>query len=87
MVDNELPAADVELTLAALSAPEGQAAWRLYHMVGDVLRNHAVEAEMSPACAARLAERLANEALPGRPPEKSPPPRGDSESPAAVVVP
>ena len=67
MVDNELPACEVELTLAALSEPEGLAAWRLYHLVGDALRAHQPEAELSASFAARLAQALAAEELPGRP--------------------
>jgi sigma-E factor negative regulatory protein RseA len=69
MVDNELPASEVELTLAALSEPEGLAAWRLYHAIGDALRAHQPEAELSGDFAARLAGRLAAEELPGRPGE------------------
>jgi sigma-E factor negative regulatory protein RseA len=71
MVDNELPASEVELTLAALSEPEGLATWRLYHLVGDALRSHQPEAELSPGFAARLAECLAAEELPGRPADAS----------------
>jgi sigma-E factor negative regulatory protein RseA len=67
MVDNELPASDVELALAVLSEPEGLAAWRMYHFVGDALRAHQPDAELSPGFAARLAERLAAEELPGLP--------------------
>jgi sigma-E factor negative regulatory protein RseA len=67
MVDNELPAAETELTLAALSEPEGLAAWRIYHLVGDALRAHQPEAELSSGFAARLAERLAAEELPVHP--------------------
>lgn len=69
MVDKELPASDVELTLAALSEPKGLAAWRLYHLIGDALCAHQPEAELSAGFAARLAERLAAEELPGRPVE------------------
>ncbi|WP_338764381.1 sigma-E factor negative regulatory protein [Massilia sp. METH4] len=67
MVDNELPESEVELTLAALSEPEGLAAWRIYHIVGDALRVHQPEVELSAGFAARLAERLAAEELPGSP--------------------
>jgi sigma-E factor negative regulatory protein RseA len=71
MVDNELPASEVELTLAALSEPEGLAAWRMYHLVGDALRAHQPEAELSTGFAARLAERLAAEELPDPDPDPS----------------
>ncbi|GGY30976.1 sigma-E factor negative regulatory protein [Pseudoduganella albidiflava] len=72
MVDKELPACEVELTLAALSEPEGLAAWRLYHLAGDVLRAHQPEAGLSAGFAARLAERLATEEMPGRPADTAP---------------
>lgn len=67
MVDNELPASEMELTLAALSEPDGLVAWRLYHLVGDVLRAHQPEAELSAGFTARLAGCLAAEDLPGKP--------------------
>ncbi len=67
MVDNELPACELELTMAALSEPEGLAAWRIYHFVGDALRAHQPASDLSPGFAARLAERLAAEESPGRP--------------------
>jgi sigma-E factor negative regulatory protein RseA len=72
MVDNELPASDIELTLAALSEPDGLEAWRMYHLVGDALRAHQPEAELPPGFPARLAERLAGEPAPGRPADAMP---------------
>ena len=67
MVDNELPASEMELTLAALSEPDGLVAWHLYHLVGDVLRAHQPEAELSAGFTARLTGCLAAEELPGKP--------------------
>ena len=67
MVDGELPACEVELTLAALSAPEGRATWHTYQLIGDLLRADSAGSELSPAFAARLARHLADEALPGHP--------------------
>ena len=82
MVDNELPASEVELTLAALSEPEGLAAWRMYHLVGDALRAHQPEAELPAGFSERLAERLAAEELPGRPADPA-----MQEGSAAVTLP
>ena len=71
--DGELPAADVELALAAMHGSDGQIAWDLYHLIGDTLRqtDGAGAASvplpgLSPAFGARLAERLAAEPLPAR---------------------
>jgi sigma-E factor negative regulatory protein RseA len=88
MVDNELPACEVELTLAALAEPEGREAWHLYHLIRDTLRAAAAVPELSPGFAERLAERLADEELPGRPADALPREQsGDSASPAAVTLP
>jgi sigma-E factor negative regulatory protein RseA len=72
LTDGELPACDVELTMAALADPQGEAAWRAYRLIGDVLRADAAEVESSPGFAARLATRLAAEPLPGHPVEPGP---------------
>ena len=82
MVDNALPACEAELTLAALSEPDGREAWHLYHLIGDTLRAQAATADVTPDVPARLAERLAAEQLPGRP---APGPADDT--PATAVVP
>lgn len=63
--DGALPEADLELALAALQGSDGRQAWDLYHLIGDTLRESPVPA-LSPDFRARLAERLANEALPLR---------------------
>jgi sigma-E factor negative regulatory protein RseA len=82
MVDNALPACEAELTLAALSEPDGRQAWHLYHLIGDTLRAQAATADVTADFAARLAMRLAGEEPPGRP---MPEPADDA--PATVVVP
>ncbi len=64
--DGELPAADIELALAALREDDGRAAWDLYHRIGDALRSEPGQAELSPGFAARLADRLAAEPIPLR---------------------
>jgi len=71
--DGELPEADLELVLAAMHGGDGQAAWSLYHLIGDTLRatDGAGPASeplpgLSAGFTARLAKRLAAEALPAR---------------------
>ncbi len=70
MVDGELPACDVELTMAAMADPDGHARWRIYQLIGEILRADAAAAEPGPdfasRLAARLAARLALEELPVR---------------------
>lgn len=89
MVDNELPASEAELTLAALSEPEGLAAWRMYHLVGDALRAHQPAAELSAGFGARLAERLAAEEPPARPREalRDGAAGASSSAPAVTAIP
>ena len=82
MVDNALPACEAELTLAALSEPDGAQAWHLYHLIGDTLRAQAATADVSPDFATRLAERLAGEQPPGRPA-----PETVDDAPASAVLP
>lgn len=64
MADGELPACEVELTLAALADPDGQHAWHVYHLIGDTLRADAAGTELSPGFAIALAARLAAEEIP-----------------------
>lgn len=64
LADGELPASDVELTMAALAEPEGKAAWAMYRLIGDTLRADAAAVEPGPGLAARVAARLATEPLP-----------------------
>lgn len=60
LADGELADSERELAFAALDSAEGRAAWRAYHLIGDVLRSEACDA-LSPGAAAALAERLAAE--------------------------
>jgi sigma-E factor negative regulatory protein RseA len=60
LADGELADSERELAFAALDSEEGKAAWRAYHLIGDALRARG-EAELSPAAAAALAARLAEE--------------------------
>ena len=60
LADGELPESERELAMAALATPEGQAAWRAYHLAGDALRAGA-DGEISVDFSARLAARLAAE--------------------------
>lgn len=83
LTDGELPACDVELTMAALADPQGRAAWDAYRLIGDVLRADAAEVESTPGFAARLAARLAAEPLPGLPVEPAPPGAAAPGAPSA----
>lgn len=58
--DGELPAADLELALAALQGADGQHAWNTYFRIGDELRAQATPG-LSAGFEERLAERLAAE--------------------------
>lgn len=60
LADGELPQSEQELAFAALGTAEGQAAWRAYHLTGDVLRDSA-QGALSDGFQARLAARLARE--------------------------
>ena len=60
LADGELPDSEHELALAALGTVEGRAAWRAYHLTGDVLRN-TPGPELSAGFDAALAARLAAE--------------------------
>jgi sigma-E factor negative regulatory protein RseA len=60
LADGELPDSERELALAALGTVEGQAAWRAYHLTGDVLRG-TPGGELSAGFDAALAARLAAE--------------------------
>ena len=62
LADGELADSERELAFAALDSEEGRAAWRAYHLIGDVLRAQADPGlDLSPAAAATLAVRLAEE--------------------------
>jgi len=60
LADGELPHSERELAFAALDTAEGQAAWRAYHLTGDVLRDQA-DGTLSDGFSAALAQRLAAE--------------------------
>jgi sigma-E factor negative regulatory protein RseA len=60
LADGELPQSDHELALAALHTDDGRAAWRAYHLAGDVLRDEA-DGTLSDGFSARLAAALACE--------------------------
>ena len=62
LADGELGDSEVELAVAALGTPEGQAAWDAYHQIGHTLRSDHIGAELSPGFGARLAAALAAEA-------------------------
>jgi sigma-E factor negative regulatory protein RseA len=81
--DGELPADELELAFAALQEPSGRAAWDLYHRIGDVLRAQPVP-DLSPDFQARLAERLAQEAVPAKRPAAG---EGEAKLPPAVSNP
>ena len=92
LADGELPDSERELAFAALGTVEGQAAWRAYHLAGDVLRG-APSGELSDGFGAALAERLADEP-PYEPAsdddagaDRAAPQQDQAESPAAVILP
>ncbi|MES2264225.1 MAG: RseA family anti-sigma factor [Pseudomonadota bacterium] len=63
MADGELAECDAELALAALAGADGHATWRIYHLIGDLLRAQA-DGALSAAFHARLTARLALEPAP-----------------------
>jgi sigma-E factor negative regulatory protein RseA len=91
LADGELPDSERELAMAELGTAEGQAAWRAYHLAGDVLRC-APQGELSAGFNAALAARLAAE--PAHAPASddgdggvAASPADQAESPAAVILP
>jgi|SRR4051812_37735485 sigma-E factor negative regulatory protein RseA len=90
LADGELPDSERELAMAELGTAEGQAAWRAYHLAGDVLRS-APQSELSAGFSAALAARLAAESAHTPASGSSddvPQSRPDqAESPAAVILP
>jgi sigma-E factor negative regulatory protein RseA len=76
LADGELADSERELTFAALNTSEGQAAWRAYHLTGDVLRAGA-SPQLSDAFRAGLAARLAAEPLFQTPEEQADDARAD----------
>ena len=86
LADGELPESERELALAALGTVEGQAAWRAYHLVGDVLRS-APDRALSDGFGAALAQRLAAEPAHVAAPAAGAPQQDQAESPADVILP
>ncbi len=91
LADGELPDCERELAMAELGTVEGQAAWRAYHLAGDVLRN-TPQGELSAGFNAALAARLALE--PAHTPAAADSDNGVATSrpgqaaaPAAVILP
>jgi len=82
LADGALPDSERELALAALDTSAGQAAWRAYHLTGDVLRS-TPGGELSDGFSARLAARLAAEA----PYAPAPTPDAIEDQPAAIIFP
>jgi sigma-E factor negative regulatory protein RseA len=58
LIDNELADSQIDIALAALRQPDQQAAWDIYHQIGDVLRSDDMAISMRPDFAARMAARL-----------------------------
>ena len=58
LTDNELADSQIDIALTALRQPEQQAAWDIYHQIGDVLRSDDMAISMRPDFAARMAARL-----------------------------
>ena len=58
LADNELADSHLDAVLAALRQPEEQAAWNIYHQIGDVLRSDDMAIAMRPDFTARMAARL-----------------------------
>lgn len=61
LADNELAESHLDVALAALRQPEEQAAWDVYHQIGDVLRSDEMAITMRPDFASRMSARLAAE--------------------------
>lgn len=89
MADGALAAHEAELALAALTEPEGRAAWQAYQLIGDVLRSDASGAELGDGFSARLAARLDVEVAPapGRAAPAPPPAPAPAAAPAAASTP
>lgn len=82
LADGALPDSERELALAALDTNAGRAAWRAYHLTGDMLRS-TPGGELSDGFSTRLAARLAAEA----PYEPAPAPVDLEDQPAAIIFP
>ena len=63
LADSELVDSHIDVALAALRQPEEQAAWDIYHQIGDVLRSDEMAVAMRPDFVARMTVRLAAEPI------------------------
>lgn len=58
LLDGELDDGQIEVTLAALRAPEQREIWEMYHQVGDALRSDETALTLSPGFSTRFFARL-----------------------------
>lgn len=86
LADGELPHTERELAFAALDTAEGQAVWRAYHRIGDVLRDEA-DGTLGEAFSAELAARLAAEPAHELSPFNGADPAAPAYDPAAPATP
>lgn len=61
LADGELQGEEFARAVTFAETGEGQAAWQLYHLIGDTLRNSEAAHVGNPALVARLREQLAHE--------------------------
>lgn len=68
LADGELQGEEFAQAMEFAAQDEGQSTWRLYHLVGDVLRSPelAGHSQSDPSMVQRIREQLAQEAGPGR---------------------
>jgi len=64
LADGELAASELELAFAALDTDAGRQAWHAYRQIGEALRAGQDALALSAGFDARLASRLACEAVP-----------------------
>ena len=64
LADGELAASELELAFAALDTDAGRQLWQAYRLIGEALRDGQEGLALSPGFEARLASRLAGEAVP-----------------------
>ena len=82
LCDDALPMGDLELAGAALRTADGEQAWEVYHLIGDMLRT-ADTPQLSSGFSARLAARLAAEPLH---PRRSTAGEGELATPMALAA-
>jgi sigma-E factor negative regulatory protein RseA len=58
LADGELALAEIELAVAMLATPDGQAAWKTYYQIGAALRSERCGSDLSTRFTASLAARL-----------------------------